>query len=441
MKKITLILLFLLFTAASCSMPRLVKVEETPDPTATPRPTATQESILPTVAPVVETPVLSLEVLMEASFSEDDGSWTTGYWADNAAEGSIDNGRYFMSVRQPSYLIWSQASLDSKNVLMEVDAMLIAGSEENGHGFICRYIDVDNFYFLFIGNDGWFSIDKYVEGDYDNLISDWAPDDVIDPLSNYLEAKCSGSLLSITANGTLLAEVSDNSLATGDVGLFVRSYETDDITIAFDNFVVYAADGTDGPGIHPQEAFDEEVLVYSDDFEDESGSWILGDFEQSQVSIENGWLVYRLKTPYWVTWDVSDEVYAKDVRMQAFFSNDTAIRANQQGFICRYQDDDNYYAITFGNDGFLRLGMRVDGEWKFFVDEYGAEDFVDPAFNYVEASCIGNELILYVGGVMIAQASDPDYTFMSGDVGILVATFEETEVVISVDDFMVYSLD
>ena len=60
-------------------------------------------------------------------------------------------------------------------------------------GLCCRYTDVDNFYFLFIGNDGWYSIDKYVDDKYENLLSGQAPDGIIDPVANKIKALCAGT--------------------------------------------------------------------------------------------------------------------------------------------------------------------------------------------------------------------------------------------------------
>lgn len=450
MKKTALVLILIMFGVVSCSMPRLVKVEETPDPTATPVPVATEEVVvptsLPTLAPeptvpaVVEPP--DLPILFSDNFSQDDGTWNVGVWPDDAGEDSITDGEYHMTVNNSTYLIWSRTfDFDTPNVLITVDSRLAAGPEENGQGFVCRYTDANNFYYLFIGNDGWFSIDKYVDDQYENIVSDWAPDGVIDPVSNHLQAECNGSTLSLTVNDTLLASAQDDSLTEGYVGLFTRSYETGNISIAYDNFVIYSADGSGNSGLIETPIVQDDGLIFSEDFEDSDGNWALGDYTDSNVVIEDGWMTYRMKTPSWVSWDVTGEVYANDVRMEAYFSNDAELTENQQGFICRYQDDDNYYLITFGNDGYLRLGIRSYGEWNFLVDEYGPEGTVDPTFNYVEATCIGNEMVLYINGVEAARATDPDSTIPSGDVGLMFGTFDDPNVIISVDDFMVYSLD
>ena len=152
-------------------------------------------------------------------------------------------------------------------------------------------------------------------------------------------------------------------------------------------------------------------------------------------------LSYTLKQANWESWDVTGQVNADDVKMEAYFSNDADQTENIQGFICRYQDDNNFYRITFGNDGYVRIGKRLNGEWIFFVDGYDTSGVIDPDFNWVEASCEGNTLRLWIYGELIAEVTDPDSSFGSGDVGFVVGAFNDPAVVVSIDDFVVTSLN
>ena len=466
MKKLTIVLMIMMLAVVSCSMPKLVKVEETPDPTATavvvapeaaievvepteviPEPTEvlpepTIEEVEPTPAPQAES-LDSYQLLWLEEFSNNDGTWNIGQWDSGAGEDEITDGEYRMTVFEDSYMLWSETfDLGTPNVIMEVEARLHAGSEENGQGFVCRYTDEDNFYFLFIGSDGWYSIDKYVDNVYENLASDFASSDVIDPSENLIRAECNGTRLALWSNGDLLAEVEDSSHPEGQIGLYTRSWEEGDITIAYDNLTVYAADI---PSADQGGQFDDEILpgnvLFSDDFESDYGTWLFGTYKQSDLELSYGWLTYTMKQDNWESWDVTRKIDAEDVRMEAYFSNDSEQTENLQGFICRYQDDENFYRITFGNDGYVRIGKRLNGEWIFFVDGYDTTDKIDPSFNWVEASCEGNTLKLWVYGELVAEATDPDNSFASGDVGFIVSTFDDPGVIVSIDDFVVTSLD
>lgn len=450
MKKLVMVLALMMFVVVSCSMPKLVKVTDAPDPTATDVPIITEEITVPTA-----TVSLSLEeeitepleherlALFVEEFSNDDGTWNTGYWSNDAAMDEIVDGEYQMSVYEPDYLIWSETvAPGNSDVVMTVETRLVNGAVENGQGFICRYSDPENFYFLFVGNDGWYSVGKYENDVYSNLDSNWAPDGVIDPENNFLIGICSGSTIALSVNGTLLANVQDGSLPDGEVALYARTFDGGETTIAFDNFVIYSGDKefVDIVVDLPQGYLEDGTLLFSDDFEDDSGPWEFGDYEDLTLEIIYGWLTYTLNTERWITWDVTSQVDAADVRMEAYFSNDAETDDNLQGFVCRFQDNDNFYYLGFGSDGYLRLGLQRNGEWENLINEF-AEEWIDPTFNFVEATCIGNQLSLYVNGALFAQVSDPNNTFTTGDVGILVSSFEDPNVIISVDDFAVYSLE
>ena len=450
MKKLALVIVVMMFVVTSCSMPKLVKVTDTPDPTATMMPVVTdevsddsviKEEVTPQVTEPLEHEPL---VLLHEEFSTDDGTWNTGRWADNVGEDEIVDGEYRMSVNIPDYMLWSTTfDVGTSDVIMTAVTRLEAGSDENGQGFVCRYNDQDNFYMLFIGNDGWYSVGKFVDDVFTSLESDWAPDGVIDPEYNFLMAICSGSTIGLSVNGTLLASVEDSSHREGEIGLYARSYDYGNITIAFDDFIVYSNEDDSGPFFPdvPQGYFSDGTLIFWEDFEDSNGPWSFGNFQEATVELLYGWLSYTMKKDRWITWDVTTEVDAADVRMEAYFSNDASTTDNFQGFVCRYQDDNNFYQLAFGNDGFLRIGLRRNGEWEHLINEFGNVDLVDSSFNFVEATCIGNELSLYVNGFLVAQVTDPYYRFSSGDVGLIVGTSEDPNVIISIDDFAVYLLD
>ena len=459
MRRIIIVFMVMMLAVVSCSTPKLVKVEDTPDPTATPvavvpeatievdeptevLPEPTLEDVQPTSVPEAES-LDSIQFLWMEVFSSDDGTWNTGYWPDEAGVDEITDGEYRMTVFEDNYMLWSETfDMDTPNVSMEVEARLHAGSEENGQGFVCRYIDEDNFYFLYIGNDGWYSISKYVNNVYESLASDFVYGNEINPTTNLIRAECNGGKLALWSNDNLLAEVEDSSLPEGRIGLYARTWDEGDITIAFDNFVVYAV-GL--PPINQGGQFDDQFLsdkvLFWDDFESDYGTWLFGTYVESDLDISYGWLTYTMKKANWESWDVTREVDADDVKMEAYFSNDSEQTDNIQGFICRYQDDDNFYRISFGNDGYVRIGKRLNGEWIFFVDGYDTTDKIDPTFNWVEASCEGNTLKLWVYGELVAEATDPDYSFESGDVGFIIGTFDDPGVVVSIDDFVVTSLD
>ena len=115
MKRIAIVFMVMMLIVTACSLPKIVKVEDPPDPTATavvvqpeptenvpevteevPEPTEvvtvpTQEEVQPTESPEPNL-YQTNEILMMESFSTDDGTWNTGVWPDETGEDVIVDG-------------------------------------------------------------------------------------------------------------------------------------------------------------------------------------------------------------------------------------------------------------------------------------------------------------------------------------------------------------
>jgi hypothetical protein len=56
--------------------------------------------------------------------------------------------------------------------------------------------------------------------------------------TNHIRADCVGSSLTLHVNGAELAEVQDDTLASGDVGLLAGTFDQPGTELLFDDFVV-----------------------------------------------------------------------------------------------------------------------------------------------------------------------------------------------------------
>ena len=177
-------------------------------------------------------------------FSDDFSDPSSGWDRVNDEEGINDysNGGYRIFVNKKNWYFWSNPGLQFTDVVIDVDAQKMAGPDENDYGIICRYQDEQNFYFFTIGSDGFYSISKILNGEESLIGMDKMQyNDTSIQLGsspNHLTAECVGSNLTLTVNGTVLADVKDTDLTSGDVGLVAGTYDTPGVDILFDNFVV-----------------------------------------------------------------------------------------------------------------------------------------------------------------------------------------------------------
>jgi serine/threonine protein kinase len=106
------------------------------------------------------------------------------------------------------------------------------------------------------------------------------------------------------------------------------------------------------------------------------------------------------------------------------------------GALCRYQDDENYYYLIIGSDGFYNIGKIINGENHHLspIDSSPAVQ-TDQAQNSLRVECNGDILALFVNGELLAQVQDAD--FVKGDVGLLAGTLETSGADIRFTNFSV----
>jgi hypothetical protein len=176
----------------------------------------------------------------------DDFSNKNGNWAEDREQGitDYDQDGYRIQVLETNWYYWTTSGLDTdfSNVDITIDTTKLGGPDDNEFGVICRYVDENNFYYFTISSDGFYGITKIVNNEFEligqeNLL----PSEEInqgDGSNNQIRAICNDNNLQLYANGTLLANVTDSDLTTGDIGLIAGTYEEPGTDILFDNLLV-----------------------------------------------------------------------------------------------------------------------------------------------------------------------------------------------------------
>nr|MBP7213918.1 hypothetical protein [Anaerolineaceae bacterium] len=131
----------------------------------------------------------------------------------------------------------------------------------------------------------------------------------------------------------------------------------------------------------------------------------------------------------------------QNVLMEAYFANDAETTENLQGFVCRYQDSENFYFITFGSDGYILIGKYLNGERIVLTEEYDESGIIDPDFNLAQVTCQNELFSLFINNELVAEVEDPNPMLVSGDVGFFVGSYDDPSVVLSMDDFVVLWID
>jgi serine/threonine protein kinase len=162
--------------------------------------------------------------------------------------------------------------------------------------------------------------------------------------------------------------------------------------------------------------------LFFDDFSDPNSGW-------KDDTWDSGFLSYGTDGKYhvgvtkenWLTYatpglDLSDVIITVDF---------TPVSTNQDGsygVYCRRVDDNNGYMFEFSQKGSFRILKRQNGEYVYLSEFAEASPIpLPPEGGVITASCLGNELSLYINGILLQQLTDD--TFGNGDVGVFVSTW------------------
>jgi hypothetical protein len=197
----------------------------------------TNVSVEPTAIPseTLEQP----NMLLEDSFDDP----ASGFLSLRDEEGITDyeQGGYRIKVDKPEWFFWVESGKAFTDVTIDVDARKIGGPDNNEYGVICRYQDENNFYFFTVTSDGYYGVSKQLEDEISLIgMTELKSSSAINKADgeNHITVVCDGNKLQFTVNGTLLAELEDDTFTSGDIGMIAASGEEPGTDILFDNLVV-----------------------------------------------------------------------------------------------------------------------------------------------------------------------------------------------------------
>lgn len=185
------------------------------------------------------TPVEQVDETFDTLVYEDDFEDPESGWAiSSSAEGAVDyqGGYYTISINETSFMYWSTLDYSYPSVNLRVEAQVLSSVGDGDFGLLCGVQDDGNFTVLDVSEDGYYSIWKYVDGEFVSLI-EWTRSDLLlrgGKLS--LEGICSQEGLVLAVNGYKLAEYDDPDYRPGLVGMIAGTYDTGNFLVGFDNF-------------------------------------------------------------------------------------------------------------------------------------------------------------------------------------------------------------
>jgi hypothetical protein len=167
---------------------------------------------------------------------------------DEAASGGVvigaADGAYRMQSNTSQY-VRAVGGRPQGDVVIEVSALQLSSERTNAYGVMCRASPNDGEsrgYYFFIGGDGTYSIRRGLGGSVDALVN-WSRSSAIHrgSAANSLRVICVEDYLALYVNDEFVAEVHDNTFATGYIGFALATSEGTTIEVAFDDLTIWSA--------------------------------------------------------------------------------------------------------------------------------------------------------------------------------------------------------
>jgi serine/threonine protein kinase len=177
-------------------------------------------------------------------------------------------------------------------------------------------------------------------------------------------------------------------------------------------------------------------MVFRDNFSDPGSGWVPGDAASGQADYDADGYRILIDQPNSINWALAGQEFS-DVSIAVAADKLGGAEDNFFGIICRYQDENNFYAFLISSDGYYHIGKYQGGEYEVIHDT--AQGFSQAIHqgktrNHLQANCVHSTLTLIVNDEVVAQVEDKN--FSSGDIGLIAASLDVPGTNILFDDFI-----
>lgn len=181
----------------------------------------------------------------------------------------------------------------------------------------------------------------------------------------------------------------------------------------------------------------EEPILFMDDFSQQTGGWRTRSDRLSYAGyVQNGFRLW-VDLPNFQVWSVPGLIF-KDIHIYTRAQKTAGPDDNYFGLICRYQDDDNFYAFVISSDGYYGIFKKQGGTQTLVgLTQMDFDEAIQRGGepNEIMAVCQGDQLALIVNEVKLLQVTDA--TFTHGDVGMIAGNLSQPGADILFDYFIV----
>lgn len=175
-------------------------------------------------------------------------------------------------------------------------------------------------------------------------------------------------------------------------------------------------------------------LILFDEFVNNANNWSLGELPDAYVDIYQGQLTIDLFTENYLVYSTLPDIYA-NVGLGVDISVINPAFDGDFGFICGYQDENNFIGLEISEDGFYTIWAYENDQYISLVD-WTYTDQIPAVGPYALLAYCGSDLIaLGVNDILLAETVYDNY--QPGLVGLVAGTYENPFLSVGFDNFLI----
>jgi hypothetical protein len=177
-------------------------------------------------------------------------------------------------------------------------------------------------------------------------------------------------------------------------------------------------------------------ILLQEDFSNSNSGWDVFDKDSYAGNYEDGIYTIINNDTQSYAWGFAHK-YFTDTSIEVETHLISGPTDSESGIICR-EDGDNFYYGLVSVDGYYGIFKSTADDFALVQMEnmpYNESINKENAVNKIRFDCIGSSLSLYVNDILLAQVTDSDFT--SGDIGLLVGTYDEGAAKFGFDNLVV----
>ncbi len=299
------------------------------------------------------------------------------------------DGTYHVRAVDTPLMTWQTQTYD--DFIMEAAAGRVEGDNKLGFGLVYRLQDANNFYVFLMADNGFYSVQKCVNGNYTNIVAWNKATAVKAGEMNSMKVSAFRSRFVVYINNVKLREFSDNTFSKGYFGIF----SSHGVHAAFDNLILYQGN-----------------LVYYERFERTASIFAEADVAYSKDGIYHVDGKSADGTYYsWILESMKNTSFKAEV---SWLAGKTDIG---YGLAFRLRDALNNYTFVITKSGSYSLIKYLDSQPTYLIPYRKTRSLNPDGKNIMRVECVGDTFTLFINENLVETVVDD--TFAAGKLGFM----------------------